>query len=110
MLFGPISKKDIKNNRLGCPKSVVLFGQHSGQGFFRAASTGTTVFLAVASGCGTLSISNQRGNWFGCSVKREDKTSKVYKPSSGAVLAAVPTDGGLLFGESHDKSRTVPSS
>ena len=70
--------------------------------------TGTTIFVAQLSGRDTLFISPRRGTRLDCSVKREDKTSKVYKPSSGAVLAAVPTDGGLLFGESHDKSRTVP--
>ena len=40
---------------------------------------------------------NQRGNWFGCSVKREDKKSKICKPSSGAALSAVPTNHGFFY-------------
>lgn len=44
-----------------------------------------------------MSVSNRRGNWFGCSARREDITSKVYKPSSGAVLAAISNGLRVYF-------------
>lgn len=47
--------------------------------------------------CVILSKSNQRGNWFGCSVKREDKKSKIYKPSSGAALSAISNGLRVFF-------------
>ena len=47
--------------------------------------------------CVILSTSNQRGNWFGCSVKREDKKSKIYKPSSGAALSAISNGLKVFF-------------
>ena len=47
--------------------------------------------------CVILSTSNQRGNWFGCSVKREDKKSKIYKPSSGAALSAISNGLRVFF-------------
>ena len=53
--------------------------------------------LPLAAYAGILAVSNRCGNWFGCSVKREDITSKVYKPSSGAVLAAISNGLRVYF-------------
>lgn len=41
--------------------------------------------------------SKRRGNWFDCSARREDRTSKIYKPSSGAVLAAISNGSRVFF-------------
>ena len=53
--------------------------------------------LPLAAYAGILAVSNRRGNWFVCSVKREDKKSKIYEPSSGAALSAISNGLRVLF-------------
>ena len=80
MLFGPEREKNRKNKELDGPNSEIIRPSIRDTDFIRPTGTGTTIFVACVRGRGTLSISNQRGNWFGCSVKREDKRAQFTKP------------------------------